>query len=127
MRYLYLTPGFQCGAAVHLRDAPPLALDQVQDLLGGYLEEVWSSAPVAGEPRIVVLDNEEGLLLNLAPSVRFPQVYSIDGVLRGPVVIMGMDEHGEQADLTDAQLARIVVTAAVDDDDHPFPILRIRE
>src|SRR5262245_20451907 len=83
MRYLYITAmGF-----VTLRDEPPLTLTALQDLVGGYLEEIFSTERVPGATRMAVLDNEEGVLLNLAPSVRFPQVYSVDGVLRGAVVI----------------------------------------
>jgi|SRR5262245_6734329 len=119
MRYLYIDQ----RAAVHLRDEPPLALDALQDLLGGYVEEIWFERR-EGEPRLAVLDNEEGLLVNLPPTVRFPQVYSVDGVLRGAVVIMAVDEHGDQTDLTDAQLARVTVRSLAGD---LYPTLHISE
>lgn len=120
MRYLYIAP----GGFVTLRDEAALPLDKMQDLLGGYLEHVWSAEQRAGEPRLVVIVNEEGLLLNLAPSVRFPQVYSVGGVLRGPVIIMAIDEHGDQTDLTDEQLGSVSVRSLAGDS---FPTLHIEE
>src|SRR5262245_50627635 len=106
MRYLYITP----EADLQLRDGPPLTLARMQELLGGYLEAVWYSPWISGEPtRLVVMDNEEGLDLGLAPTVRFPRVHSIGGVLRGPVLIMALDQEGDQADLSDALAARVVL------------------
>ena len=120
MRYLYIG----IGAAVQLRDAPALRLDQLQDLVGGYIEHIWSAEQRAGEPRLVVIGNEEGLLLNLPPTVRFPQVYSVGGVLRGAVVIMAIDAHGDQTDLTDQQLGSVTVRSLAGDS---FPTLHIEE
>ena len=119
MRYLYLD-----GPTLELRDEPKLTLQQTQTLLGGYMEQVWSTTPLPGRGQIVVMDNEEGLLLNLPPSVRFPVVYSVGGVLRGPVIIMALDDDGDQADMTDEQLAAVTVVAGVGE---PFPTLTIRD
>jgi hypothetical protein len=119
MRYLYINE----GAVLELRDEPPLKLDRMHALLGGYIEEIWSDYPVGGTARISVLDNEDGLHLNLAPSVRFPRVYSVGGVLRGCVIIMAIDDHGEQTDLTDTQLSRVAVQHSPSD----YPTLHIQD
>jgi len=118
MRYLYIN-----AAKLELRDEAKLSLARMQELVGGYLEEIWSTPISFTRPRLTVLDNEEGLLKNLPPNVRFPKVYSHGNVLRGPVVIMAVDPEGEQTDLSDDQLARVTILAPNGD----YPTLNIRE
>jgi len=119
MRYLYI----DAFSNLTLHDRAPLSLDEMQGLVGGYIENIWGTEPQPDGTRLMVIDNEEGHQLHLAPSVRFPKVYTVGGYLVGPVIIMAVDAEGEQTDLSDAQLAAVRVERREGD---AFPTLHIR-
>lgn len=122
MRYIYI-PDATTGLT--LRDGPELTLEQLQALVGGgYIEVVYRTAAGIREGAVHVIDNEDGIAKNLAPSVVFPLVRSLHGVLRGPIVIMAVDGDGEQRDMTDAELAQITLVQPKGD---PLPTLCINE
>lgn len=49
----------------------PLALEKLQQLVGGYIEQVWEGKPHDSRCLIV---NEEGLLLGLPSNPSFPRL-----------------------------------------------------
>lgn len=75
-------------------------LQNLQKIVGGYIEE----SRIA--PDIVAVFNEEGRLKNLPPNLSFP----VEGIV-GDAVIMGVDDEGQEVDLTDEQAAFLLAHA----------------
>lgn len=77
-------------------------LEALQEIVGGYIEELPRALEIAG---CVVIANEDGHPLGLEPNRRWP-----DGsVLRGTIVVVGRGEKADHASLSREEAAGIAL------------------
>jgi Domain of unknown function (DUF3846) len=68
----------QTGQTRDIVTEKPLSLKRLQQLVGGYIEMVWTGEPYKSNCLMV---NEEGRLLGLPPNPHFPQL--VGNVIEG--------------------------------------------
>ena len=108
MRYVVFTAS-KTGATVPNTGAFEKApeLNELQALVGGYIEQIGPTRSVVKGKAIQILGNEDAVSLGLAPTLAYPAVMTVGGFLLGPIVVLGLTAGGEVRDLTDKELDAI--------------------
>ena len=109
MRYIYKQP-LRKHEVFDLPEGKPLSLDDMQKLVGGYIESIIvPQLEGYGGGMLAIYGNEEAKLRGMTPNFLLTTSEgTLYDVVCGPVLILNYSEDGEKMiDLTDQQILAV--------------------